>query len=495
VPVKFCRQCGQEYYHALRTEERFLPHPVGLEAEEEEGVPGYLMLAPEENDWSEELIPEEWRQANGKLKSNWQNRVPTPIWVSPDGRYSTGPFPDSRKMWWQENGFFLCLNCGEFFTGRERDFTKLATLSSEARTSATSVTAVSLLRHAERTGAAQSKLLTFTDNRQDASLQAGHFNDFIHTVLLRAALYAALCEKGELRFDAIAAAVVAKSGLQLRDIARSSELYPGSAAARDVWGVFTELTEYRLYEDLRRGWRIVHPNLEEVGLLRIEYRGLDELCHDAAKWQFHPRVAEMLPEKRKELGRAVLNQFRRKLAIRANVLQERVQQQLRRRAEQHLNDFWGLDPDIDELRRAQCFVRLGRSGRQVEGFGLGVRSTIGRFLRSQLEIDGHAYERFIGGFLDLLVAQGILVRLDPVDDHQFYQLDAACLLWWRGDGSPPPPDPIYTRRALGQGYTAAQRRVNAFFQRLYAEEAASLASLEAREHTAQVVAAGERARL
>ena len=29
------------------------------------------------------------------------------------------------------------------------------------------------------------KLLAFTDNRQDASLQAGHFNDFVQVGMLR----------------------------------------------------------------------------------------------------------------------------------------------------------------------------------------------------------------------------------------------------------------------------------------------------------------------
>jgi hypothetical protein len=37
------------------------------------------------------------------------------------------------------------------------------------------------------------KLLSFTDNRQDASLQAGHFNDFIEIALLRSAIYSAVC--------------------------------------------------------------------------------------------------------------------------------------------------------------------------------------------------------------------------------------------------------------------------------------------------------------
>jgi hypothetical protein len=32
------------------------------------------------------------------------------------------------------------------------------------------------------------KLLGFTDNRQDAALQAGHFNDFLFVSLLRGAI-------------------------------------------------------------------------------------------------------------------------------------------------------------------------------------------------------------------------------------------------------------------------------------------------------------------
>jgi Lhr-like helicase/very-short-patch-repair endonuclease len=496
APVKFCRQCGQDYYHLIKKESRFEPHPAGAEAEEDEdGIPGYLMLAPQDNDWSEELIPEEWRQANGRLKSTWRNRVPQALWVGPDGTYSAKERPDYQKAWWQEMDFYLCLRCGEFYTGREREFVKLATLSSEARTSATTVTAVSLLRHAERTGAAQSKLLTFTDNRQDASLQAGHFNDFVQVVHLRAALYAALKKKTELRFDEIAEAVVVESGLGLQDIARNPQLHPNSPAAKDVWSAFKELTEYRLYEDLRRGWRIVHPNLEEVGLLRIEYLGLEELCTDEARWQFHPSAAALRPWERMELIRPVLNHFRRKLAISTKVLQEDYQNQLRHRAEQYLNEFWGLDPDVDELRRARRFVRLGRSSRLPDDyFALGANSTLGRFLRSRLGLDAQSYEQFLDGFLQLLVSQGLLMQLDRIDDHQPYQLDAACILWRLGDGSPPPPDPIYSRRAATEGYAPAQRRVNPFFQRLYQEAAASLASLEAREHTAQVVSPGERER-
>ena len=124
---------------------------------------------------------------------------------------------------------------------------------------------------------ARDKLLTFTDNRQDASLQSGHFNDFIHVSLLRCALHAALLRDNELTFDRVAEAVVAASGLTVREVAKNPGTRSASPAAADVMRVFVELTEYRIYEDLRRGWRVVQPNLENVGLLRVGYRGLETL--------------------------------------------------------------------------------------------------------------------------------------------------------------------------------------------------------------------------
>jgi hypothetical protein len=181
-----------------------MPHPVGAENQDDEVRPGYLMLAPAQGDWSEDLIPEEWLDARGRLKPTWKNRIPEAVWVSPDGSYSTMPRQDAVKMWWEAAPFSLCLSCGEFYTARESEFGKLASLSSEGRSSATTVLAASLLRHATDTDAAADKLLSFTDNRQDASLQAGHFNDFIHVCLLRCALYASLVQEGELSFDRVA---------------------------------------------------------------------------------------------------------------------------------------------------------------------------------------------------------------------------------------------------------------------------------------------------
>ena len=82
----------------------------------------------------------------------------------------------------------------------------------------------------------------------------------------------------------------------------------------------------------------------------------------------------------------MLDQFRRKLAIAVRCLQETTQQQMRRRAEQHLNEFWGLDPDINELRTANRFVRLGQSRRAAEGFSLNERSALDVHFISSLPV-------------------------------------------------------------------------------------------------------------
>ncbi len=496
VPIKFCRHCGQDYYHVTGTSEgsRFLAHPLGWDTIQDGAQAGYLMVAPLENDWTDDRLPDEWRDQRGRLRPTWRDRVPQPVWVSPNGDSFTVPRPDTVKMWWQPSPFSLCQNCGEFYTARELEFAKLASLSSEARTSATTVLATSLLRRAATQEGARDKLLTFTDNRQDASLQAGHFNDFIHVSLLRSALHAALLHDNELTFERVADAVVRTSGLTTREVAKNVELDPESPAAAEVLRAFTELTEYRLYEDLRRGWRVVQPNLESVGLLRVGYRGLEALCANDARWSFHPCVAALPMAQRERLVRAFLDQFRRKLAIACRCLEETNQQQIRRRAEQHLNEFWGVDESAPELRTANRFVREGHSPRLAEGFSLGARSKLGRFLATELSLDPPAYAVFVDGLLALLVGQGLLRRLAPLDDHQSFQLDASCLLWRLGDGSAPPLDPLYSRRAGADGYASTPPRVNAFFQSFYRDPACALAALEAREHTAQVVKPGERER-
>ena len=191
--------------------------------------------------------------------------------------------------------FRFCLRCRTSYEqARGNDFAKLAKLSAEGRSSAMSLITASIVRtlrtwEGDLDDRAR-KLLAFVDNRQDASLQAGHFNDFVQVTQLRGALYRALDKAPEgLTDEIVAQRVTEELGLAMADFARN----PGAKYSQrdEAWRALREVTGYRLYLDLERGWRVTMPNLEQTGLLRIRYRDLPEVAADAEAWRGQPRRA------------------------------------------------------------------------------------------------------------------------------------------------------------------------------------------------------------
>ena len=128
------------------------------------------------------------------------------------------------------------------------------------------------------------KLLSFTDNRQDASLQAGHFNDFVEVGMLRSALYQAAVDAGAagITHEYLPQRVFDVPALPIEDYAKDPEVE--YFAREETDRALREVIAYRIYQDLERGWRVTAPNLEQSGLLRIEYRLLTQLANDEAKW-------------------------------------------------------------------------------------------------------------------------------------------------------------------------------------------------------------------
>jgi ATP-dependent helicase YprA (DUF1998 family) len=366
-PLLFCRVCGQEYYRVKYDDSQNLMTPwteTAFEDNNQDGRRGYLMLPPSEPfDWSNDDLPPEWLEANGKVRQNYRNRVPRSLHVQPDGAVLQQSNQHSVRAFFQDSPFLICQSCGEYYTLRDRDFRKLTGLSNEGRSSATTTLVISALDHAEKAGIAGSarKLLSFTDNRQDASLQAGHFNDFVLVSLLRAAIYDALEKHGELRHYDIADKTVASLGLKLSDIAQNPQLDPESALAGTTRKAFRDLIEYRIYEDLRRAWRVVHPNLEQCGLLRVEYEGLEACAKRDDIWAGLPEIAALTPKERVDLLTPLLDFARKKLAIHANSLREVYQQQLRQRVNQVINERWCFDDSEERLRSADCLILPGQA--------------------------------------------------------------------------------------------------------------------------------------
>ena len=313
-PLVFCRECGQDYYLVNYDNFKNTIHPrlpnMFESDENDEQKMGYLVLNEPEI-WTDEdgdRLPDTWfkeTKREGRVpKKEYQKYIPRKLWVHHDGKVERGAIAVSNQTaisaWFVPQPFKVCLNCGIVHTHKKNEYTKLSRLSSEGRSTATTLlclSTVSRLKQDPSVDEQSSKILSFTDNRQDASLQAGHFNDFVQTSFLRAALNKALKEEGALYHDNLAAAVVKAMNITQADYVKDVAEFGINIQKNEQ--AFRQLIEYRLYEDLRRGWRIVQPNLEQCGLLKITYDGLEAVCHDPQPWQKYPNPILTFPVKSK----------------------------------------------------------------------------------------------------------------------------------------------------------------------------------------------------
>ena len=187
----------------------------------------------------------------------------------------------------------------------------------------------------------------------------------MQTSFLRASLNGALQARQQLTHSELAAMVVRQMGLSQSDYAQQPAEF-GTGKKRNE-EVFQQLIEYRLYEDLRRGWRIVQPNLEQCGLLEIEYDDLENICRNHTIWQRYPHQV-LLGATAQEKYTAIktfLDYFRKQLAIDAELLQPEHLDKLKRNTAQALNDKWKFDYEerlhVYSLWLSYTGVNLGNS--------------------------------------------------------------------------------------------------------------------------------------
>ena len=355
-PILFCRECGQEYYKVLRKNIAadgviITPWLTEEEAAEEEVQPGYIFFNSQ-NPWPVhiddimEKLPDHWLEEHkGKLrvKPYHKKSLPQEMFLEPGGAWDK----KGLRCHFIPGSFQLCLNCGISYSGRRTEFAKLSSLASEGRSTATTILSLSTVKHLRQEKELPDmakKILSFTDNRQDASLQAGHLNDFVQTGLLRAAIYKAAASAGAqgLNHDELALRVFAALDLKPYHYAvnpdvRFNALKETQKALRQVLG-------YRVYLDLRRGWRVTAPNLEQCGLLEISYPALAELCAQEELWENrHPALAEASPANREKIAKVLLDHMRKELAIKVDYLQPDFQERIEQNSSQWLIAPWGID--------------------------------------------------------------------------------------------------------------------------------------------------------
>ncbi|HCS53914.1 MAG TPA: hypothetical protein DIW81_20390, partial [Planctomycetaceae bacterium] len=268
------------------------------------------------------------------------------------------------------------------------------------------------------------------------------------------------------------------------------------AQRADTERAFRNVLGYRLYRDQKRGWRITSPNLEQCGLLKIEYPSLMELCQSEEHWQgTHATLTGASPATRERISRALLDYLRRELAIDVDYLTTEFFERLQQQSSQRLREPWAIDEQERAEIASAVFPRGRRphdrqfytylSGRSGFGIYLGRPTTLPEFDRSASNLRLVDKDSIIQNLFSVLANAGYVVRVvepsDDEDDQPGYQLSASAMQWQMADGTVAFHDPIRVPNPPQEG-----GRTNDFFVNFYRTVAGELRGLEAREHTAQV---------
>lgn len=508
-PTFFCRNCGQEFHPVVRIDGstiRFLPRSIDdPPADQPRGElqDGYLMPVPSLIDDPEYSFegnvadyPDEWTEPapNGetRIRASRKPHLAARYRVAADGQVSSA----GRLVWFLPGKFRLCPSCLDEPAAQAREVNKLVGLSAEGRSSATTLLISSALRFMHVPSAhideEKQKILAFTDNRQDAALQAGHFNDTLFVMLLRAAILAAVRNAGQegLPHEDFGRRVQAVLGFTALNRERRKEWLadPGTvgAALANAERTLSRVIAYRVWADQRRGWRFTNPNLEDLGLLRAGYLGVEELAADDSAFREAGTVLRSAsPSERQDSLLLLLEALRQSLAIATELLDSSEIESLASASRSTLRDPWRA---AKERSAAALLVDVPRGRRRTTNVGdeafilrAGPLSALGRKLRKRWErvagrkIATAEYRTVLDSLLQIAAAHNLIRRVPTIFDTDGWQLEPAAL------------------RLFSAQQRNDKRAVNTYFVSVcetLAEElqvgGCALFGAEGREHTAQV---------
>lgn len=508
-PLVFSRSSGHEMYcvNLNENESKILPREfynlTDSEEEEERPASGYVFIQHGEDDepvWDEERdlpdLPESWfnpprKDGTQTLKKNVQARIPKRIYFDKEGNFS---FQEKLKYegWFITEPLMIDPTSGNIFDARTAEYTKIIKIGGEGRSTATTVLSFEAITQLQAFNESpeKQKLLSFTDNRQDASLQSGHFNDFVKVGQLRAAIAKALEENDSLDYSNIADKVFDAIHIPQEEYSKNPAKFPGPKKENE--DTFKDFIIYRLLHDLRRSWRVVLPNLEQCALLSIDYKHLDSSVSDDSLWEDQELLSRMSPEERKEFLHQIFDFFRKLYALNYTMLEPSAINQNTIKIREKLRDPWTLD-DSDKIEYPS-HIRIEKLARSAISFYTesgSYQSVFGRYIKRNAKEFGvdlkgkEVYNSFLYDLLDFLVEAGWLIRKpvksDANEEIFVYQLRVDSIIWKKGDGNTITPDLIKQR-----SYKPLTPKVNEYFKRFYRIDYRALKPLEGREHTGQI---------
>ena len=460
---------------------------------------GYLVFEHGSEIWSEddvEMFPESWFSDSGDLDKVRKMRLPHIVYVDKAGYFSETN-NGGTKAWFMPSPLIFDPTAGIVYQDpKQSENSKLISLGSEGRSTSTTILTLNTLLALFAAGKSlkEQKLMSFTDNRQDASLQSGHFNDFIQVVQLRSAIEKAVSTIAQgLSIQELVSEVVDHLKLAESDYARNPAPDPRFPNEDNIQAL-RDYVSYRALLDLQRGWRYVLPNLEATALLQIDYKKLDEYVKMEDLWEHIDLFNKMTPDERKSACIQILNFFRLSYAMDFDKLRYKNRIQLQETLKDALdeNSLWSLDRN--ESLEPLTYLSLDGAGKGAnESFinSMGAGSKLGRYIKYIYRLNNHTapkgkdFKSYVESILDVLHKVHYLrqeVIPTKKGDKICYQLIVNTVIWKAGDKTNVLPD--LTSIIPTQDLKLSTHR---YFQGLYQYDFTTLPKkYKSAEHTGQI---------
>lgn len=507
-PIMFSRLSGHEMYSVkLSSDGTLSPRNFDArvdseESEDEENTDNGYIIIPHSGESIDDLmlnpesdeIPDDWCTFDGrghrKIKKNYLDRFPRKVYFTTMGNLSDNPDLFESAI---EGVYVPCPlkydpTAKAIYSGSSKEWSKLAKIGSEGRSTATTVLSYENILEMVAAGvnASDRKLMTFVDARQDAALQAGHFNDFIRIGKIRAAIWNAVKEASEpIGSDKIARVVLEHLNLGHEEYFRYDNIRGGRA--KKVEEIMEKFLGCIIFDDLAGNWQVSMPNLEDCALLRIKYEFLhDEITGENGSERLYdiPQLDGLSDESKEKFLIQILDYLRHKLCIYSDDRTESTAKDLEKQVKENLKKPWTLDENESiASSHALCFVKpMNRRqfyGKEVAGY----RSKLAKFVMDFLAKNGGIavisnQEEYVEYMTGLFAALGNYIK----ESNGAYQLYYSCIQWEKGDERTVYVD-LTKIRTIGNDLTITP---NTYFQNFYKSIPLTGVRLEAKDHTGQV---------
>jgi len=420
-PAFNCNFCGQHYYISDHNE-------VRLDSKGEADL-----WVPQGEEDSEEATGEPilFTDSNGQNPSPFEEALT--VWLCPYcGTLHRSKADRCENPKCRQSGLipvnridrkndYRCLTCDRplLKLGETDEMTGLRSLSSSQ-----AVDLMVLSEHAlNEAPEDRAKLLIFSDNRQEASFLSGFINERSKRFLYRKLLYETLPE-GTARDWEEAAAKLTQTVIENRYPieADASRLEPKTMLEKFRWFLIEEFASKIFFRN----------SLETLGLVRVEYRGLDR---EDTFWSDWEKRIDVPREKLLNAAGMILDLMRRNTGLKSNLLNLKDSNPLVFRNIIRKPKYF--HPFVYSLRAPDRWLnRNGKSWLAKNG-----RSSFQSWLRKWFPEE--SIDDFLAGLWEHLISKNLLQPTENLRDSGFAVSEHQLLLVKTNDAKTPNETPVY----------------------------------------------------